>query len=202
MNVRLKHDMHFTAGIYYNDQLRMNNYSVRLWMTTTTKNAEDQNTAFERIKYFIYTQLDSTVFVNHQHLEVCRKLATAGVNVTTMPSEPVDQIIGIMLYFKLNAITEGRMNIAETELTSALGENITYLHSDFEDSMGFEQPAWWSTADLVHSDIVSEESDKIVSLAQNTAWRDLDMAWADTATETDVGNVVVFANFKQPNETE
>ena len=202
MNVRLKHDMHFTAGIYYNDQLRMNNYSVRLWMTTTTKNAEDQNTAFERIKYFIYTQLDSTVFVNHQHLEVCRKLATAGVNVTTMPSEPVDQIIGIMLYFKLNAITEGRMNIAETELTSALGENITYLHSDFEDSMGFEQPAWWTTADLVHSDIVSEESDKIVSLAQNTAWRDLDMAWTDTPPETDVGNVVVFANFKQPNETE
>ena len=202
MNVRLKHDMHFTAGIYYNDQLRMNNYSVRLWMTTTTKNAEDQNTAFERIKYFIYTQLDSTVFVNHQHLEVCRKLATAGVNVTTMPSEPVDQIIGIMLYFKLNAITEGRMNIAETELTSALGENITYLHSDFEDSMGFEQPAWWTTSDLVHSDIMLEESDKIVSLAQNTAWRDLDMAWADTPTETDVGNVVVFANFKQPNETE
>ena len=202
MNVRLKHDMHFTAGIYYNDQLRMNNYSLRLWMTTTTKNTEDQNTAFERIKYFVYTQLDSTVFVNHQHLEVCKKLATAGVNVTTMPGEPVDQIIGIMLYFKLNAITEGRMNIVETELTSTLGENVTYLHSDFEDSMGFEQPAWWTTADVVHSDVVLDESDKIVSLAQNTAWRDLDMAWTDTPAETDTGNVVVFANFKQPNETE
>jgi len=202
MNVRLKHDMHFAAGIYYNDQLRMNNYTLRLWMTTTTKNAEDQNTAFERVKYFVYTQLDSTVFVNHQHLEVCRKLAAAGVNVTTMPGEPVDQIIGIMLYFKLNAITEGRMTIVETELASALGDNITYLHSEFEDSIGFEQPAWWTTADLAHSDIVSEESDKIVSLAQNTAWRDLDMTWTDAPTETDVGNVVVFANFKQPNEAE
>jgi hypothetical protein len=142
------------------------------------------------------------VFVNYQHLEVCKKLVTAGVNVTTMPGEPVDQIIGIMLYFKLNAITEGRMNIAETELASALGENVTYLHSDFEDSLGFEQPAWWTTADLMHNDIVPEESDKVVSLSQNTAWRDLDMAWVDTPIETDVGNVVVFANFKQPNETE
>lgn len=202
MNVRLKHDMHFTAGIWYNDQLRMNNYSLRLWMTTTTKNAEDQNTAFERIKYFVYTQLDSTVFVNQANTEACNRFAATGVNVTTMPAEPVDQIIGIMLYFKLNAITEGRIDIAETELSSALGENITYLHSDFEDSLGFEQPTWWTTADLVHSDILPEDSDKIVSLSQNTAWRDLDMAWTDMPTEADTGNVVVFANFKQPNETE
>jgi hypothetical protein len=54
MNVRLKHDMHFTAGIWYNNALRMNNYSVRLWMTTNSDNVQDQNTAFERIKYFVY----------------------------------------------------------------------------------------------------------------------------------------------------
>jgi len=202
MNVRLKHDMHFTAGIYYNDQLRMNNYNLRLWMTTVTKNPEDQNTAFERIKYFVYTQLDSTVFVNDSHSDACQRLASAGINVTTMPGEPVDQLVGIMLYFKLNAITEGRIDIVETELTSSLGENVTYLHSDFEDSEGIEQPAWWTTADLVHSDIVPRESDKILSLAQNTAWRDLDMAWTETPTEADTGNVVVFANFKQTDETE
>lgn len=202
MNVRLKHDMHFTAGIWYNDQLRMNNYSLRLWMTTMTKNPEDQNTAFERVKYFIYTQLDSTVFVNKSAEDVAKNFASLGLNVTTMPGEPVDQLIGIMLYFKLNAITEGRMDIVETELASALGENITYLHSDFEDGLGFEQPSWWTTADLVHSDIQAAESDKIVSLSQNTAWRDLDMAWTDAPADTDTGNVVVFANFKQPDETE
>lgn len=193
--------MHFTAGIYYNDQLRMNNYSLRLWMTTVTKNAEDQNTAFERIKYFIYAQLDSTVFVNYALSDVCQRLTAAGVNVTTMPGDPVDQLIGIMLYFKLNAITEGRIDIVETEVTSSLGENITYLHSDFEDSLNIEQPAWWTTADLVHSDIVPKDSDKILSLAQNTAWRDLDMAWTETPTDAETGNVVVFANFKQPDET-
>jgi hypothetical protein len=171
-------------------------------MTTTTKNIQDQNTAFERIKYFVYTQLDSTVFVNQNDAEACRQLITAGINVTVMPAEPVDQIIGIMLYFKLNAITEGRMDIVETELASTLGDNITYLHSDFEDSLGFEQPAWWTTPDLVHSEVQPEDSDKIVSLSQNTAWRDINMSWSDLPTETETGNVVVFANFKQPNETE
>lgn len=194
--------MHFTAGIYYADHLRMNNYHLTLWMTTTTKNPEDQNTAFERIKYFVYTQLDSTVFINANQQEQCQRLVDAGVNITTMPADPVDQIIGIMLYFKLNAITEGRMDIVETELSSSLGENITYLHSDFEDSLGFEQPAWWTTADLVHSDLLPTDGDKIVSLSQNTPWRDIELTWSETNPEGDTGNVVVFANFKQPNETE
>ena len=194
--------MHFTAGIYYADHLRMNNYHLTLWMTTTTKNPEDQNTAFERIKYFVYTQLDSTVFINAAQQEQCQRFVDAGVNITTMPADPVDQIIGIMLYFKLNAIVEGRMDIVETELSSSLGENITYLHSDFEDSLGFEQPAWWTTADLVHSDLLPADGDKVVSLSQNTAWRDLELTWSETNLEGDTGNVVVFANFKQPNETE
>lgn len=194
--------MHFTAGIYYADHLRMNNYHLTLWMTTTTKNPEDQNTAFERIKYFVYTQLDSTVFINAAQQEQCQLFVDAGINITTMPADPVDQIIGIMLYFKLNAITEGRMDIVETELSSSLGENITYLHSDFEDSLGFEQPAWWNTADLVHSDLLPADGDKVVSLSQNTPWRDLELTWSETSPEGDTGNVVVFANFKQPNETE
>lgn len=202
MNVRLKHDMHFTAGIYYADHLRMNNYHLTLWMTTATKNSTDQNTAFERIKYFVYTQLDSTVFINAGQQAQCQRFIDAGINITTMPADPVDQLIGIMLYFKLNAITEGRMEIVETELSSSLGENITYLHSDFEDSMGFEAPAWWTTPDLVHSDLQPADSDKIVSLSQNTAWRDLELNWSESDDVGESGNVVVFANFKQPNETE
>jgi hypothetical protein len=202
MNVRLRHDMNFTAGIYYNDHLRMNNYHLRLWMTTTTKNSEDQNTAFERLKYFVYAQLDSTVFINSQLQTQCQRFVDAGIDITTMPGDPVDQLIGIMLYFKLNAITEGRMDIVETELSSTLGDDITYLHSDFENSLGFDQPAWWAAADLIHSDIHPAESDKIVSLSHNALWRDLDLAWAESLPEGDTGNVVVFANFKQPNETE
>lgn len=206
MNVRLKYDLHFTAGIYYNNLLRMNNYSLRLWMNTLSKNSADQNTAFERIKHFVYAQLDSTVFINQVHDKQCEKFVQAGLNVIALPGEPVDQLIGIMLYFKLNAITEGRMEIVETEIASALGENVTYLHSDFEDSLGFEQPDWWTTADLLHSFATPKDSEKIVSLSPNTAWRDLDLAWTeptdDTVNDADTGNVVVFANFKPANETE
>jgi hypothetical protein len=200
MNVRLKHDMHFTAGIWHDNALRMNNYSLRLWMTTNCENAQDQNTAFERIKYFMYTQIDNTIFVNQTATDQCNRLAHAGLDITTMPGDPVDQLIGIMLYYKLNAITEDRMIIVETELASTHGENITYLHSDFETSTGYEQPDWWTTADLTHSDLVPVDSEKIVSMLQSVAWRDLEMAWQQLPDTDITGNVVLFADFKPVNE--
>ena len=201
MNVRLKYDMHFPAAVYYNDQLRMNNYSLRLWMTTNSENALDQNVAFERIKYFVYTQMDSTVFINQDLKEQCVKLAQAGVNVTTMPGEPVDQLVGIMLYYKLNAITEDRMIIVETELASVHGENMTYIHSDFENTTGYVQPDWWTSADLTHNDLVIEDTDKVLSIPNANVWRDLDLVWAESTVDDATGNIVI-VDFKKNNDTE
>lgn len=201
MNVRLKYDMLFTAGVYYKDNLLMNNYSLRLWMNTNSTDPADQNTAFERIKYFVYTQLDSTIFINQESTDQCQLLADAGLNITTMPGDPVDQLIGIMLYYKLNAITEDRIIIVETEINSTVGENITYLHSEYETTSGYLQPDWWSSADITHNDFVLADSENVVAMAENMVWRDADLAWGDTSA-ANTGNVVVFADFKKPDATE
>jgi hypothetical protein len=202
MNVRLKYDIAFTAGIYHDGNLRMNNYSLRLWMTTNSENTLDQNTAFERIKYFMYTQIDSTIFVNSALRDQCNLLAAAGLDITTIPGDPVDQLVGIMLYYKLNAIIEDRMIIVETELSSTFGENMTYLHGEFENTLGYVQPVWWTTPDLTHSDFASAGFDNVVAIPGGPAWRDLELAWSDQAASQPTGNTVVFADFKQPNATE
>ena len=200
MNVRLKYDLHFNAGVYYRGDTILNNYSLRLWMITTTERAEDQNTAFERMKYFVYNHVDNTMFIDRAEQEQCAKFLQAGLSITTMPGDPVDQLIGIMLYHKLNAIMEQRMTIVETELSSSQGQAMTYLHSEGENTLGVEPPSWWLSADLSHSDFALPESEKIVSM-HTTAWRDLDLAWSDSTTPTDHGNIVVFADFKPNNET-
>ena len=200
MNVRLKYDLHFNAGVYYNSNTILNNYSLRLWMITNTELAEDQNTAFERMKYFVYNHVDNTMFIDRVEQEQCAKFLQAGLSITTMPGDPVDQLIGIMLYHKLNAIMEQRMTIVETELSSSEGQAMTYLHSEGESTLGVVPPAWWISADLSHSDFALPESEKIVSM-HTTAWRDLDLAWSDSTTPTDHGNIVVFADFKPNNET-
>jgi hypothetical protein len=204
MNVRLKYDLPFTAGIYHNGNFYMNNYALRVLMATVSEDPNDQTTAFERLKYFICTCMESTIFINADETEQCNRYVQAGLHITPMPGEPVDQLIGIMLYHKLNAVMENRMIVFETEISSAAGEYMTYLHSEDENVVGYVQPEWWTTPDLIHSDIVPIESEKIVSMPSGTSWRDLEMAW-DPATDepvaSETGNIVVFADFKQPNET-
>jgi hypothetical protein len=201
MNVRLRYELPFTAGVYYDGSFYMNNYTLRVLMATVSEDPEDQSTAFERLKYFVYAGMESTVFIDVAETEQCNRYVQAGLDITTMPGEPVDQLIGIMLYHKLNAVMESRMIVFETELSSAVGEYMTYLHSDEEDTVGYVQPEWWTTADLTHSEFAPANLDNVVAISQATAWRDLDLAWADDAVDDDTGNVVVFADFKQPNET-
>jgi hypothetical protein len=201
MNVRLKYDFPFTAGIYHNGSFYMNNYTLRVLMATVSEDPNDQTTAFERLKYFIYTCMESTIFIDAAETEQCNRYVQAGLHITTMPGAPVDQLIGIMLYHKLNAVMENRMIVYETEISSAVGEYMVYLHSEEENTVGYVQPEWWTTTDLIHSEFAPVNSDNVVAIPHATAWRDLDLSWTDDATGDATGNVVVFADFKKPDET-
>jgi hypothetical protein len=199
MNVRIAQLLNFTAGSWYDASLEMNEYSIKLWMITNTYDPLEQNIAITRAKHFIFNQLDSTIFVNSTEKSKCADFIRAGLNVTSMPGDPADQLIGIMLFHKLNAIMEDRIRIVEIEISANTG--VVYLHGENETSEDLILPDWWTQADLVHCDLDLVESENVVSIPQNNAWRDLDLSWPDTPVDNDTGNVVVFADFKQPNET-
>ena len=201
MNVRIRHNMTFTAGVYYDGETRMNNYVLTLSMITHSTDAVSHNVAFERLKYFVYNCLDSTVFVNQVHEDQCGLLTSAGLSITTLPGDPVDQLIGLMLYYKINAIMEDRILLDETEISSVLGENMVYLHSENETIDIGEIPNWWTTSDTLHNDYVIPGTDKIVAMRANNIWRELELAWPESATVSESGNVVPFRDFKPNNET-
>ena len=201
MNVRIKHTISFTAGIYYGGETRMNNYCVTVYMTTNSHDSVSHNVAFERMKYFVYNCLDSAVFINGQEQEQCQNFIKSGIKVVTMPGDPVDQLIGLMLYYKLNAVMEDQIVIDETEISSALGENMVYLHSDNETTDVGELPLWWINSEPCFNDFVSVTADKIVSMHATSAWRDLDLSWSEPEVRVETGNIVVFQDFKPVNET-
>ena len=197
MNVRLRYSTVFTAGIFYADQLRMNNYQVKLHLTTNSEEGDDHNIALDRIKYFLHNQLNSTVFINSTDSERCKAFAMAGIKMTTLPEDPLDQVIGIMLYCKLNAMLEDRMIINEIEICSELGENIVYLHNDQDAQGPFADAGWWSEPDAVHCDLTLFDHEKIVDLHHLvTGWKDLGLSW-DNSISININddNKVVFADF-------
>jgi hypothetical protein len=197
MNVRLKYATTFTAGVFYADQLRMNNYQVKLKLITDSESGDDHNIALERIRYFIQNQLTSTIFINSQHVEQCKALANAGLKITTLPEEPIDQVIGIMLYSKLNAIVEDRMIVFEVETSSDLGDNIIYLHDEEEAQGPFADYGWWKESDAVHCDLSLFDSNKVIALNHlGAVWKDVGLNWSQTDIPTvDDNNIVVFADF-------
>lgn len=199
MNVRIAQLVGFNAGAWYDGALEMNQYTVKLWMITQSVSADEQNVAFRRAKYFIYNELESTIFVDSSDESKCAELARAGLDITTLPGEPADQLIGIMLFHKLNAIMEGRIALLEVEISA--GDAVIYLHGENETSESLPIPDWWTSADLTHSDFTSVDSDKVLSIPQGTSWRDLDLAWPNTPSDDNSGNIVVFADFKQSDDT-
>lgn len=200
MNVRLQYDLEFMAGVYFDDQLHLNSYSVNLQLVTLTPDAASTNIAMERLKCFVLFDLGDTVFINQNQPEKAEMFQILGTNITTLPEEPVDQIIGIMLYCKLNAIMEGRMAVTKLDISSVMGDGVWYQH-DEDDAIGpFADDGWWHKPGTQHNDIDAEPAsdDKVVKVNPH-AWSEYGFVWPEEQNEN-AGNTVVFANFSK-NET-
>jgi hypothetical protein len=196
MNVRLRYNTEFIAGVYYRDTLTMTEFKVALWLLTNTEDDCEQNIAFDRIRYFIKNTLTNTVFVDSDCVDHIKKLCAANISVTTLPSIPVDQIIGMILFSKFNAITEERLSVIDLEISSDFGENVTYLHGEEQHNWTDETEGWWQDPELSHNHglTVSRDS-KVVSLGKIKTWRDVNLSWPDDTLTSTHSNTVIFGDF-------
>jgi hypothetical protein len=189
--------MDFLAGIYYDERLQLNSYSISMSLLTKTTDAVNTNIAMDRLKMFMHGKLANTVFINQALRERAEMLQIMGVNVTTLPEEPVDQIVGMMLYYKLNAIMEERMSVTRLDLMSALGDSVWYQHDADEDSPGpFRAEGWWHESTVQHDTVVQGDAgDNVVKVVPN-AWIEYGLTWPEDTPEP-TANTVVFANFSK-----
>lgn len=199
MNVRLQYDIEFLAGIYYDDQLQMNSYNASLSLVTRTKDAKSTNVAMDRLKAFVYGEMESTIFINQAYRERAEMMQIMGANVTTLPEEPVDQIVGMMLYYKLNAIMEGRMEIVQLDISSKLGDGVWYMHGEDDLPGPFAQDSWWHHSGVQHDTL--DPTDVVVNVVKvaPNAWIEYGLMWPETETAqpNQTANTVVFANFSK-----
>jgi predicted Fe-Mo cluster-binding NifX family protein len=196
MNVRLEYDMNWRAAIWFEDRLQINDYSAELSIHTNTMNHEDHVTCMARLNHFVYHELTNTVFIKQDNQEQLKALAAAGIKVTTLPEEPIDQIIGIALYCKLNAILEERMIVTNVTIQSLLGDNVRYLHNSQESLGPCSDPGWWFETGPVHSNFKAAAGNRrVVKLNRTPDWRDMDLGWSGTDEPKSETNTVVFAKF-------
>jgi hypothetical protein len=190
MNVRIEYPAEFLAAVYWENKVIFNCYHVRCEMITDTKDHVEQNIALERLKFMIFNQFHNCVFVDAREKAAIKRLEAAGIKTVALPELPVDQIVGMMLYSKLDAVMEGRIAMIQLRVSSDLGENVIYSHNEQETIGPLNQKGWWNEADPACSD--PRSGGKVVSINERLTWQSVDLDWAVKEDNTEKNVITLF----------
>jgi len=177
MNVRLGYSATFTAGVYFESGVIMNTYNADFQLMTKTDDSVDQNIAIERLKYIIYEQFADSIFLGLSSKNLETKFNDVGFRTIVMPDESADQIVGLVLFSKLNSAMEDKIEVIDISIRSSIGGGVSYLHCEGESVGPLEKSGWWSQPTPICSD-KNSKTKKIVNLNEIT-WKSLDLEWND-----------------------
>jgi len=198
MNVKISSNHEFLAGFWIPDELEFNHYTVNIDMLTATNDVLEQNIAFLRLRHILEVTLSNVIFVAASDTDRIELFESADLRVAVTPTEPVDQIIGMILHAKLGAVLDGRIQIRSIKLSSVKGDGIVYEHDDAEYNPLMSETGWWTNNDP--DDIKTVGAVDVTSITSARRWRELELQWPISSndaesTSEDAGNVVVFGNF-------
>jgi len=145
MNVRIRFNTEMRTAAWFGDDFLINNFAVNLQLITQSHDASDHAICMGRVRTVI-DQLEHSVFVNQNNTGKIDEFINCGLRVTAFPQEPIDQIVGIVLFEKLNAVLENRMRVTDLDICSDLGDNIWFMHGENEKVAAIPDTGWWSDA--------------------------------------------------------
>jgi hypothetical protein len=186
LNTRIEREFSFQAAVYFEGSFIMNVYALLLSMEVETDSMKEQAIAMDRIEYFLSECIANSVFVESTEKRSIEKYSNADIKVCTLPEEPYDQIITILLLQKLNSITEGRLSITDIVLKSELSDGVKFIYNVEEANLHPFGKGWWSEANTNITDVLkSNRKDKIVKLVKtNDCWSIADLEWEEKSSNT------------------
>lgn len=199
MNIKLRYDYDFVAGVYSGDTLLLNNYSMAIAMTTIG-NPEEISLAIKRLSVFMELKFRNAVFIDQKLSQRAKALSELGCNIITLPDDPIDQIVGMALYCKYTAMVENKIQIDSVDICSRLGDNLWYVieHGDqigpFDAEFGTD--CWWHRSDLTHADLDHDAGN--VLHFDDVTWAAHSLEWPDqrsNKSESSQQASVVYADF-------
>jgi|APGre2960657423_1045063.scaffolds.fasta_scaffold00041_18 hypothetical protein len=199
MTARIYRSFDLQMGVHFTGEFYMNLYDIDLNFNVETSSIKEQNIALDRIKYYLSDCLEHSVLVHDVETKTIEKYLNADMRVCVLPEEPYDQIVGIMLLEKLNAITEGRLVITDISIGSRMSDNVSCLHS-LEDNTGpFAVKSWWNDSSTkINNYTVSGKGNKIVKLHKPTTdWYEVNLEYKEKEPfiKNTSSSEIVFANF-------
>jgi hypothetical protein len=202
MTARIQRDFQFIAGVHVDNQLYLNSYDVEVDFIVESDSIVEQNIALDRVKYFFFEKLDNALFIHQSDNETIEKFIDTGIKILLLPEEPYDQIIGVLLLTKLNAITENRLVVTDLVISSRLSDGVSYLHSVEENEGPFTAKGWWSdSGPNTTTKTLKGKPKKVVKLSKtDSSWDDISLGWQGKhRIDNDLSDVVL-VNFEKTDK--
>lgn len=197
MNVNLTKTWHVPVIVVSEryDHPRVISYMVTVSMTSTSMHSAYTNTAYERMRHWMTSIMRDAVIIdkNHPDLETWQ---TTGARCMVFPDDPVDQLVGIMLCCKLNAMCQGHLEVSSVVISSELDEDISYYHAQEDDEGPFSDSGWWNDSRPNWDSIVKrrKKNTNVINLRREPEWKDLELDWpSDPEDSTDTNKITEFS---------
>jgi len=176
MTIRITKDFTFLSSLHFQDKFMVNLYEMNASMIIETFDQIEQNIAIERINYFLTDMLEGCIFIQDTEHEAMEKYSNAGLKIVSVPEEPYDQIIGLLLINKCNAIMENKIHLSDIIFGSKLSNLIKFDLSSEMAINEYPEKNWYNDSSLAtHS---KKKKEKIVKLFDGkNDWADLELTW-------------------------
>lgn len=178
---KIQKNFTFQSAIHFEDRFMVNLYEMDAKFEIYTEDTREQNIAIERVTHFLGSVVEDCLFISIEQKDAINKYHAAGIKVCTIPEDPYDQIIGLILLNKCNAIMEGKIVMTEILIGSKLSNLIKFELYHEVATAEFDGKHWYNDGSLVMADKFNKK-DKIVNLFDHKcdSWEDLGLTWEET----------------------
>jgi len=200
VNINLEKGFAFSSILVCGDQPCINNYEVRLMLHVQSQNNHEYNIAYQRVNHWFHEIMHESVMIDSADSRL-RNWKDSEFRCIDFPTAPVDQVVGLMLMSKIQAMTEGRILVSQVAIASPRDDYVTYLCDAGDDLHWFDQPGWWNDPGPGHTTDHSRgrRSGKVISLGRNEDWKQHGLDWSVVDTVTN-DNIAVISSFDRDDK--
>lgn len=136
----------FSNSLLLSNKIWPNDTDVTLHLVPCNEDPNLQHITFEKYKYCFVKILQNSIFINNQKEH---KIFKPYSNyVIDFPERPVDQMVGVCLYSKINSIGGTNLKLNALEIESWQGENIRFIITETSPEWDFlpnepKEYYWW-----------------------------------------------------------
>jgi len=174
MSVELNYDLNFSAAVAVDKIISPTAFTARLSLRVVTENPDYQNIAMQRILFFVREILDGSIFVNSNDSNFYQLRKMCDQRILDFPEDPHEQVVGMILFQKFAAITEGYFEINELQIGSGNFKGLTYTIDEFitlTDGTLSPKNVWWNSNEMTYNTFAKDKKDALFT------WDDVGLSW-------------------------